>query len=338
MAVTGRRRSPSPILTLAAVVATVAASACAGGTGVSSVPSAEAAAASVSAAPISAPVARAPASVTPRSSSGTLTPRSGTVPHFGHIYVIVMENKEYGSIVGSASAPYVNSLIRRYGLATRYFAVAHPSEPNYLALFSGSTHGIRDDGVHNLAGTNLADQIGATGRSWRIVAENVPLGCYKGATHYGGEDGAGWYARKHEPAISFTDVSGSARRCGYITDFRHFSPTAASFELIVPNLCHDMHDCSVRTGDAFLSRFVPRITASAAFADSALFITWDEGSTSLGGGGHVATLVISPRVTAGTVSSTSHNHYSLVRTIESAWGLGCLAKTCTANDLRELFH
>ena len=249
-----------------------------------------------------------------------------------------MENKEYGSIVGSASAPYLNSLIRHYGLATRYYATTHPSQPNYIALFSGSTQGVRDNLNHNIAAKNLADQIGARGRGWRVFAENVPLGCYKRATASGGEDGAGTYARKHEPAISFTDISGSARRCGYITDFRHFSPTAASFELIVPNLCHDMHDCSVRTGDAFLSRFVPRITGSSAFANSVLFITWDEGSTTLGGGGRVATLVISPRVTPGFRSSITHTHYSLMRTIENAWGLGCLAKACTANDLREFFH
>src|SRR4029079_2138564 len=148
---------------------------------------------------------------------------------------------------------------------------------------------------------------------------------------------AGWYVRKHEPAISFTDVSRAATRCARITHLAGFSPTAASFELIVPNTTNDMHDGTIAEGDAFLRGFVPRITGSTAFAQSLLLITWDEGTTSLGGGGHVATLVISPRVRAGFRSAISHTHYSLLRTVEDAWGLGCLNHTCTANDLRECF-
>lgn len=262
---------------------------------------------------------------------------SSAVPVFDHVYLIVMENKEYGSIVGSSSAPYANSLIRRYGLATNYHAVTHPSEPNYLALFSGSTQGIHDDGVHNFSGKNLGDQLDAHGKTWRVFAENVPLNCYTGATASGGEDGAGKYARKHEPAISFTDISRSRSRCGRVTDFSHFSPIAANFELIVPNMCHDTHDCSIRTGDTWLSKFVPRITGSSAFANSVLFITWDEGTTTWNGGGHIATIVVSPRTPAGPRSAKAHSHYSLLHSIELAWGLGCLGHTCTANDLHEFF-
>ena len=263
---------------------------------------------------------------------------STRVPVFRHDYLIVFENHEYGSIVGSASAPYINALIRRYGLATNYHAVAHPSLPNYLALFSGSTQGVTDDAVHNLAGHNLVDQLHAHGRSFRVYAQNVPLGCYKGATASGGEDGSGTYARKHEPAISFTDISGNRPRCANILDFRHFSPTAASFELIVPNMCNSMHDCSVAKGDAWLRSFLPRITGSSAFTSSVVFVTWDEGSTSVGGGGRVATLVIGPGVKRAYRSAVSHTHYSLLRTIEDGWSLGCLNRTCVANDMREFFR
>lgn len=209
-------------------------------------------------------------------STPTSPPGAG-LPDFRHIYLLVLENQEYGSIVGNASAPYVNSLIARYGLATAYAAVVHPSEPNYLALFSGSTQGVTDDGVHDLAGSNLADQLDAHGRSWRVFAQNVPGGCHTGASASGGADGSGTYARKHEPAISFSDIRANATRCGYIADFSHFDPSSADFELIVPNMCNDMHDCSVSSGDAFLRSFVPRIIDSPAFEDSVLFITWDEG-------------------------------------------------------------
>jgi len=270
--------------------------------------------------------------------TGGVTVQASRVPYFHHIYLIVMENKEYSSIVGNAAAPYINALIRRYGLATNYHATTHPSEPNYLALFSGSTQGVRDDAVHNFGGRNLVDQLLAHRRSFRVFAQNVPLGCYKGATASGGPDGTGSYARKHEPAISFTDISRSRLRCADILDFRHFSPWAANFELIVPNMCNSMHDCSIAKGDAWLRGFLPRIIRTSAITGSVVFITWDEGSTSLGGGGKVATLVIGPGVKAGYRSAISHTHYSLLRTIENSWGLGCLNHTCTANDMREFFR
>jgi hypothetical protein len=264
--------------------------------------------------------------------SPTPTPASG-VPDFRHVYLIVMENHGYESIVGSASAPYLNSLIAQYGLATAYHSVGSPSLPNYLALFSGSTQGVTDDGSHDIGGSNLADQLEAAGHSWSVFAQNVPPGCFTGESASGGADGSGTYARKHNPALSFTDISMDPARCARITDFSHFDPAAADFALIIPNLCDDMHDCSVANGDAFLQSFVPKITDSSAFADSVLFITWDEGS----GDDHVATLVLSPLVLAGTRSSVGHTHYSLLRTIEDAWGLGCLNETCTANNLREFF-
>jgi len=249
----------------------------------------------------------------------------------------VLENKEYGSIVGNPAAPYLNGLIARYASLTNMDAETHPSEPNYFALFSGSTEGATDDGTYNLGGANLADQLVAHGKTWRVFAQNVPPGCYAGSSASGGADGPGTYARKHEPAISFTDISGNPARCADITDFAHFSPVAADFELVIPNLCNDMHDCGVATGDAFLAGFVPRIIDSAAFVDSVLFITFDEGASNVQGGGHIATLVVSPLVRPGSRDAAVSNHHTLLCTIEDAWGLGCLRETCGAADLRGLF-
>ena len=270
----------------------------------------------------------------------TLTPTATASPVFSRVYAIVMENKEYGQIVGSDDAPYINSLIAQYGLATNYTGVMHPSEPNYLALFSGSTQGATNDGVYNLDDANLADQLEAKGKTWRVFAENVPTNCFTGEVGVNGADGIGFYARKHNPAISFTDISRAPARCANITDFTHFDPAAADYALIVPNLCHDMHDCPVATGDSFLKSFVPRILNSRAWhaaRGGVLFITWDEGTTNAGGGGRVPLIVISSRVPKGFQSSTAHNHYSLVRTIEEAWGLGCLNESCKANTLDEFF-
>jgi hypothetical protein len=110
------------------------------------------------------------------------------VPDFAHIYLIVMENHEYGSIVGNGDAPYLNGLIHDSGLATNFHAVGHPSEPNYLALFAGSTFGIGDDGVHDLPDPNLADQLEAHGRTWAVYAQDLPGRCSTVAAARGGVD------------------------------------------------------------------------------------------------------------------------------------------------------
>ncbi len=269
----------------------------------------------------------------------TPTATSG-LPSFGHVYLIVMENKEYDSIVGSPKAPYINSLLSKYSTASNYYAVTHPSQPNYIALFSGSTHGVTDDDVHNVSGRNLADQLETKGRSWKVFAENYPGGCYTDKTATGGEDGSGTYARKHNPAISFTDVNQNYSRCAsHITDLKHFDPAAASFEMIVPNLCNDMHDCPVSSGDSFLEGFLPRILESQAWKQGGvIFLTFDEGDSDVHGGGHVLTIAISPYSRPGYHSPSFYDHYSLLRTIEDAWGLGCLEKSCDASSMKDLFR
>ncbi len=274
----------------------------------------------------------------PAASAGT---RAASLPAFDHVYLIVMENRAYGSIVGNPYAPYINSLIADYGLATNYDAVSHPSEPNYLALFGGSTFGITNDGIHTLAKSNLADQLQKAGLSWHVYEQNYPGNCSRTSSARGGVDLiglGGWYARKHDPAISFKDIARRPRRCARITPLAGFSPGAANFELIVPNTTNDMHSGTTAQGDAFLQAFVPLITSSPAFAHSLLLITWDEGSGSRGGGGHVATIVISPLLKSqGVQSAVPHDHYSLLRTIEAGLGLPCLRRACRANDLAEFF-
>jgi acid phosphatase len=272
--------------------------------------------------------------------SETAAAAHGGLPQFTHVYVLVLENEEYTSLVGSAKAPYLNGLIAGYGLATNYFGVAHPSQPNYLALFSGSTQGVTDDSNHDLPGANLADQLETAHKTWSVFAQDYPGGCFTGATKGGNGEGigaAGSYARKHVPAISFTAISSNPARCARISNLAAFDPAAADFELIVPNQCNDMHSCPISDGDQFLSLFVPRIISSPAFAGSVLFITTDEGSSDSGGGGQIATVVVSPLGKTGFTSNVRHDHYSLLRTIENSWGLPCLGQACSATDLSEFF-
>lgn len=262
------------------------------------------------------------------------------VPAFSHIYTIMMENEDYASVIGSASAPYINSLAAQYALATNYTGITHPSQPNYIALFSGATNGVIDDELHDITAPNVADQIEGVGRKWMTFAQNYPLGCYTGMLASGGVDGPGNYVRRHVPAMSFTSINQNPVRCANITDFAHFDPAAADYEFIVPNLCNDMHDCSVAMGDAFLASFVPRILASPAWQNGGvLFIVWDEDLSTVytPNVSPVAALVIANNVTAGYRSSTPFTHYSLLRTIQNAWHMGCLANSCASNDMAEFF-
>ena len=272
----------------------------------------------------------------PPAATPTAAPSSGVVPKFGHVYLIVLENHAYEDVIGDGDAPTINALVARGALATDYHAVGRPSQPNYIGLVSGSTQLVSDDGVHDLDAPSLADQLEAKGISWAVSAENLPSPCFTGQTASGGPDGGGNYARKHEPFISFTAVSGNPERCGtHIHDLTAFDPASASFQLIVPNLCHDAHDCSLRVADQWLAGFLPGILDSAAFGDGGvLFLTFDEGDL---GTDQVPMIAVGMGVKPGTRSSDTRNHYAWLRTVQDAWGLPCLAASCTAGNLSGLF-
>ncbi len=287
-----------------------------------------------------------PASATHSAPPPPYPPPPGAVPSFSHVFVIVMENHEFGSVIGNPAAPYTNGLAASYGLATNYYAASHPSLPNYLALTSGSTLGIASDCTTcYVSATNVADQVEASGRSWKAYMEDMPVPCYLGAS-------TGNYAMKHNPFAYYNDIRTNPARCAaHVTPFTQFwvdmnSGRVSNFVWITPNMCNDTHDCPVATGDAWLRSVVPTITGSAAFRNGGvLFITWDEGSSSAGccgdsWGGHVATLVISPRAISGFRSAIAENHYGLLRTIEDGFHLAHLGAAAWASNvpLREYFR
>ena len=262
------------------------------------------------------------------------------VPPARPVILIVLENKNERSILDAPDAPYLTHLFETAAVSVEYQAVAHPSQPNYLALFSGSTQGVTDNESHDLTAPSLADQLENGGKTWRLFAENLPDGdCFTGERSAGGPDGEGVYVRKHNPAISFAAISGSPKRCANIQPLRDFRPDAADFMWVVPNLCHDMHDCPVADGDAWLASFVPQILASPDFGpggSGVLYITFDE-SDGQSTDNEIVTAIIGPTVNAGTRSGVAHSHYSLLRTIETSLGVPCLAQACEANTLGELF-
>ena len=263
----------------------------------------------------------------------TAAPPAAKLPNWSHVYVIYFENKEYSSVVGSSSAPFINSLVAKYGLSTGFYAERHPSEPNYIALTSGGLQGTTDDGTYNLNVDNLFMQVERSGRTWASVQQGWPGGCFTGTSSAAVVDGvgkAGAYVRKHNPAISYTSISGNPAECAKITNMASFNPAGASFQFITPNMINDMHDGTVADGDNWLKAFLPKITGSSAFANSVVFVTFDEGTTNVNGGGHIMTIAITPGMTAGFKQSATYTHYSMLRTIEQAWGLPCLGSAGSA--------
>jgi phosphatidylinositol-3-phosphatase len=252
------------------------------------------------------------------------------MPTINHFFIIVMENKEAGQIVGSAEAPYINGLAAQYGRAAKYYGIRHPSLPNYLALTGGDTFGIITDCTTCFVkADNIANQLESAGRSWRAYMESMPQPCFVG--------NSGKYAQKHDPFIYYDNVRTDAARCHKIVPLTQLDADLQTnaipdYVWISPDLCSDMHDCPIRTGDAWLQTWVPKIIASPAWQDKGvLIITFDEGNSLAGccryaAGGQVDTLVISPLARPGFVSPVAYDHYSLLRTIEAAWELPFLGK------------
>jgi hypothetical protein len=244
-----------------------------------------------------------------------------------HVVVIVLENAEYGEVIGSSSAPYVNSLARRYGLMTQSYAIKHPSLPNYLALTSGSTHGIDSDCTDcAVSGTNIVDQLEGAHISWKAYLEDVPRPCFLGA-------GAGGYAKKHNPFAYYTDIARSPSRCRRLTGFAQLADDLLAASLptyawISPNLCDDGHDCGVDAADRFLARSVPALLHELG-PRGLLVLQWDEGTSDrtccgAAAGGHVATIVAGPQVRPGARSPAPIDSYGVLGSIEAALGLPAL--------------
>jgi hypothetical protein len=269
------------------------------------------------------------ASATPSASASSPCGTVSTPPAtYDHVVWIVMENHSYSQIIGSPSAPYINKVAGECGLATNYFAISHPSLPNYIALTSGSTQGITDDNPpssHPLNVPSIFSQLDPG--NWRSLEESMPSNCDK--------TDSGEYAVRHNPAAYYTNLTDCTT-----LDVPLASPPdlSAKFTFVTPNLIDDMHDGTVEQGDTWLSTFLPAVLSSPQYqaGKTAVFITWDEDDGT--SGNHVATLVIAPSVKPGTQSSTSLSHYSLLRTTEEQFGLGLLGNAATATSMRNAFN
>jgi phosphatidylinositol-3-phosphatase len=245
---------------------------------------------------------------------------------YDHVIVIVMENHPFDRIAGSS--PFLNGLARQCGLASQDMAITHPSLPNYLALTSGSTDGIRGDCTScTIPAQSIFEQVG--GRGWRSYLESMPQPGYLGV------DTTGSYPKEHNPASYYTriraDYAADAVPLGTPEAGALASDLAAGalrrFCLVIPNTCNSEEDCSVATGDTWLSRWVGTIVAASVYRKgrTALFITYDEGRRT---NQRVYTVAVSPYTRPGTVSNAALSHYSVLKTVESMLGVRCLAHAC----------
>jgi hypothetical protein len=266
--------------------------------------------------------------------SATIGPSCGTAAKppatYAHVVWVVMENHAYSQIVGSPKAPYINRLAAGCGVATNFSAEAHPSLPNYIAMTSGSTQGITDDDgpdSHPLKAPSIFSQLGP--RGWRSLQESMPSTCAR-------SDG-GDYAVRHNPAVYYTNLRAACHAND--VPLAATPNLAAKLTFVTPNLCHDMHDCSVSAGDVWLKRFLPKVFSSRQYraGTTAVFLTWDEDDHS--SSNHIATLVLAPAVKPRTRSGAPFDHYSMLRTTEELLGLKTfLGKAASAQSMRGAFN
>ena len=279
------------------------------------------AAASPAPATSSAPADTPAASTPPPATIAPVATASPRVPP--HVFVIVMENT---GLRRALAAPAIAALASRFILATSYHAVARPSLPNYLAMTSGSTWGITDDGYHALPATGIGAQLTAAGIPWRAYMEGMTGSCMSSPYPY---------ALKHDPFAYYggtcpanvvpldrldADLAGDTPRLAWIT----------------PGLCHDAHDCAIGEAGAWLDALVARIVASAAWRESGvLFVVWDEGD---GGDENLVPLIFGTNATAPGQTAVPYDHYSLLATLEELFGLARLGNAKDATAIADVFH
>jgi len=258
--------------------------------------------------------------------SGTSASAAVSVPRYDHVVVVVFENHSVTQI--NSGAPYFKSLADQGAEMTKSFAVTHPSQPNYLALFSGSTQGITDDSCpHTFTAGNLGKQLIDAGFTYKAYSEGLPSA---GSTTCS----SGNYRRKHAPWVNFSNLSQTTHR-----PFSEF-PTSnftslPTVSFVVPDMCNDMHDCSISTGNTWLQTHLDAYAQWAKTHNSLLITTFDEdNNTSVN---QIYTSLVGAHVTVGDYSQ-SINHYNILRTIEDAYGLTPLGNASSKSAITGIWN
>jgi acid phosphatase len=262
------------------------------------------------------------------SSSGSVDAAraAAPLPRPSHVVVVVEDNPAAANILGSSSAPYINHLARIGASFTRSYAITHPSEPNYLALFSGSQQGLTDDSCpHTYRAANLGSQLRAAGKSFRGYAEGLPRAGYRGCS-------LGGYARKHVPWTDFANLPRAVDQplSAFGTDYARLP--ALSF--VIPNLMHDMHDGTIAQGDQWLRNHLAGYVTWARSHNSLLVVTWDEDDT--GHGNLIPTIIAGAHVKAGRYGEHA-THYRVLRTLEALERLAPLGQAAGTRPITDIW-
>jgi acid phosphatase len=256
----------------------------------------------------------------------TTASAAGGVHRFDHVVIVIMENKNYNAIIGRPDeAFYINNTLARGGAVfSNSFAVTHPSQPNYLALFSGSTQRVTNDSCpKNFKNvTNLGTELIRAGLSFTGYSETMPSARYTGCDYPVLLAG---YTRSHNPWVDFNNVPAASNQtfASFPKDYARL-PTVS---IVVPNQCHDMHSCRRDNGDRWMQANLGAYASWARSHNSLLIVTWDEDGTlfeipALGGGdgNKVPTIFYGAHVRRGTYGERI-THYSILRTLEDMYGL-----------------
>ncbi|MYS21257.1 Phosphoesterase family protein [Streptomyces sp. DvalAA-14] len=256
---------------------------------------------------------------------------AGAVPTPDHTLVVVMENHAYSQVIGSSSAPYINSLATGGANLTQNHGITHPSQPNYYALFSGSTQGITSDACVKIgfsSAANLGSEVTAAGKTWGSYNETLPS---QGSTVCT----SGNYAQKHNPWFGFSNVPASSAKtfAQFPTDYT----TLPKMAFVTPNLCSDMHDCSVASGDTWIKNNLSAYATWAKTHNSLLVVTFDEDNSQ--SGNRIPTVLYGQPVKAGSSNGTTYNHYNLLRTLEDLVGTSTHAgQAASASDITGIWN
>jgi hypothetical protein len=292
--------------------------------------------------------------------------RAQSFPQYDHVFLLIMENENYNQVIGNQHAPILNALAQDYGLATNYRGVADPSEPNYVAMLGGDLFSVSGDDPYWFPGqtvnaNNLMSQLEGAGKTWRGYFQNMPYPGYRGYCYpdkcNGIPDADTQYVTKHNGIVNFANLQ-TPTELGKMFPFTQLSADLAAgsvpnFSYIVPDECHDMHGAPpwcvdsdntgtvqqswlIAQGDKFAGSVVNMITSSSTWksGNNAIVITFDEGNTATS---QIATIVITNHGPRGVIDSASYNHYSLLASLQQAFGLGCLVNSCSASPIAKLF-
>jgi acid phosphatase len=246
---------------------------------------------------------------------------AAALPRPDHIVIVLEENKPFSKIIGNKAAPYINTLAKRGVLFTKSYGVTHPSQPNYLALFSGTTSGVSSDACPlYLRGMNLASALFAQGLSFVSYSESMPQAGYEDCRY-------GPYMRKHNPAANWKELA--AFNQPYSAFPQDFS-TLPTLSFVIPDQLNDMHDGSIAQGDTWLKQNIEPYAQWAKTHNSLLIVTWDEDDGSAGN--HIATIFMGEMVKPGK-SAQRINHYTLLRTISEMYGLPYLGESANEKTI-----